>query len=255
VSEAPALAYAGARMAARHGARPSPAAWDRLERIGDFGQLVQSARRTGLAPWVAGLASDTGAHDMEAALRRGFRAHVEEVAGWHPPRWRPAIAWVAHLPDLPALAHALSDAPPPGWFARDPRWADLAGRGREARRAALEGGALAPLVAAWDGGTPLPEAWRAGLLAHWPGRPSAGLGRLLGRLERLGEGLPDGGAAAEARALPELRDAAERALSRAFRAEARTPVAALAHLGLAWIDVQRLRGALSRRRLLPAEAA
>jgi hypothetical protein len=257
VTDAPALAYLGARLQARLGDRPPPAQWQRLGGVADFGHLVQTVRGTPLGRWVAGIAGDAAPAGIEAALRAGFRRDVAEVSGWAPEAWRPAIRWTDRLPDLPLVAHLLRGGPLPDAARADPRFADLAGLAPERRTAFLEAGPFRPVVAAWRADAPLAEAWLGALRARMPALAEAEartLERLADTLRALrGRLVPPGRPGAPAR--PALTAAAEAALIRAFRERPQSGVAALAWLGLVWLDLQRLRGALIARRIREAGEA
>ena len=107
------FAYLQTRLQARHGIRNDAVAWRRLQGSVDFANYLQLAQQTALRPWVMSLhpAQDSG--EIEQTLRRQFRDHIEEVAGWAPAPWRPAIRWARRLPDLPALRHLLAGKPAP----------------------------------------------------------------------------------------------------------------------------------------------
>jgi len=234
-------------MQAWHGRRPDAGLWDQMERTQLFSQLLESARHSaGLASAVTTLGSSSTVHEMDQALRTVFRRHAAAVADWHPRSWRPALRWVDTLPDLPLVRHLLEGRPAPHWLDRDPRYAPLAERRGAA--AALAATTLAPL--AGDDAAGLPERWRR----HWHRlQPRGEGGPPLRRLEqilwRCWQGLAGGEPASE----PDSRlrrDGLDVELTRIFRRQAQSPAASFAHLGLVWLDLQRLRGALVRRAAL-----
>jgi len=233
-------------MQAWHGRRPDAGLWEQLERSQLFSQLLESARHNpGLASAVTTLGSSSTIHEMDQAARTVFRRHAAAVADWHPRGWRPALRWVDTLPDLPLLRHLLAGGPPPHWLHRDRRYASLA-EPRDAG-AALAGTALAPLAGDAAG---LPERWRR----HWQRlQPRGEGGPPLNRLEQLLWRCRQGLAGLEAASEPDShlrRDSLDVALTRIFRRHAQSPAASFAHLGLVWLDLQRLRGALVRRAAL-----
>lgn len=251
LGQSPLFAYAGARILARHGRRPAAADWERLERIRDFGHYLQTARDTGLAPFVRHIGGTAGAHELERALRSVWRAYIREVALWQPAPWRPALRWLGVLGELPALAHALAGRPDSPWMAELPVAGPAFRREGPARNRVLTGGPAAPLIAGDNpDGAVLRERW----LAHWhrllPDRPRrfrASLGEPEAAVRDYLAAVSDGEEGAD--------DRLERRLTRILRRHGREPAAAYAHLGLVALDLQRLRRGLLLRRLLPEQAA
>jgi hypothetical protein len=238
------FAYAGARIQARYGALVPATQWERLQRLEGLGAFLQAARDTGLRPWLLQVDPNADAHQLEAHLRLLFRRRVAELAGWAPPPWRPAIAWTAVLPDLPAIAHRLRGGALAPWMAADARLAWLAAEGRphapEELKVLQPDKAAAPEpLAAWL------ERWRA----LWPGtRPDEREGlEALVRLARVTL------AAARADA-PAALGALQKPLRRLFRRHTRAPAGLFIHLVLTWLELVAVRGALLRRHLaLPIE--
>ncbi len=240
MTDATAFAFAAARMQARYGARPTDATWRQFSRIGDCAHLLQTVRGTALAPWVADLTDDAGAHRIEAALRWRYRLEVREVARWVPASWRSACAWAAWLPDLSAAAHVRRGRATYGWMADDPVAAALTGRDDER---SADVAAFAALAGAPDDGRPLVEHWLDTWRARCPPiQPAhhAGVERVHRQARRL-LGVAAGGERERSPVEPSLR--------RVFRRHAREPAGALAYLALLYIQFTRLRGALARRRL------
>lgn len=247
-----AFAYAQARLQAHHGRRPGPEVWQQLEAIADFGHFVQTARNTGLRPWVQHAGPQSGADQVELSLRERFRRHVRRVAAWQPRDWAAAVDWALRLPDLPGLQHLLQDRPTPGWMERDPVFARYLQERSENRRAALRGaGDIGPLVRDWEGGRSLPEAWRERWHALWPKAPRAHRIALyeLEALMRNAQDRLERERAAEAAQVWPRGEELEASLVRMFRRRPQQPAAAFAHLALVWLDLARLRGGLVRRRL------
>lgn len=215
------FAFAQARLQARHGERLTEADWRALEGAHSLGRYLEHARATALKRFVARIGADMDAHEIERELRAQARDYVDEVAAWAPQRWRAAIGWLRALPDAPLVDGLRQGAPARGWMGADPTlaaWRD--GEAATARSPA------AP-----------PGDWRA----LWPKEKArcATLARLAGQARDLA---PTAGQA-------EGRPALERALTRAIRAHAATPAALVGHIGLVFVDLERLRGGLSRRAL------
>jgi len=141
-----ALDYAAARIGARLAWRPDERLWQRLHAARDLRALLDAARNAAVGNYLSGLAARADSDAIDAAFRAQFRSRVQELAAWAPMAWRPAIAWVAHLPDLTAVAH-LWTQPPLAWMSADPvlaRYAQPA-IAPSARRALLIAGPLGPL--------------------------------------------------------------------------------------------------------------
>lgn len=237
-------AFAQARLQARHGARPDEHAWRALEASRTAAHYVALARKGPLARWVDGIADDAEVHRVEHALRTRWRRYVDEVARWQAPAWREATGWFGALFELPLAA---------GLLRGDARalaaWPDLsADADVAAKTAALRSAGLGPLAAAsTEGGS---QAVAAAWLAEWNRRLPAGaaadpaLGRpaelLLPRLGGDGEGRAAGG------------ELLRQALVKLFRRHAFSPAAVYAHLALVALDVERLRGGVTARRLASA---
>lgn len=235
-----AFAYAQARVQARYGRLAGPGEWHRVERVGDFGQLVQLAQGTGLRPWVAHVGPDSDVHHIELALRHHFRDHVRRVTGWLPVAWQPAALWTSVLVDLPAVSELLDEGPPPGWMRNDPLYAPLAAVPGADRRTAFRGSLLAPLAGASGDPAAVARRWREHWRALWP----SARGPVRRPLERLAGVLPE----------PAPVPGELRFLGRTVRREIQRPAAVFAYLGLVRRELERLRGLLARRRLLPQPA-
>ncbi len=209
------FAYAQARMQARFAARPTALDWQMIETGRDLAQALEAARHGAFGATLAQLGRDSSRAAVESALRQGWVARVEELAGWAPPRWRAALAWMALLPQLRHVALRGM----PGVAGAD------------------------TLVTAVKAGALPGAAWRAGLAARLP-RAGSGVDDALTPLaERYLEGPPQAVAA--------TGDLA-RSLTGLFRSRAQEPAAAIAWLGLMALDFERLRGALLLARMFPA---
>ena len=250
MSQAALFAYAGARLLARHGNRPTPDDWERLGRSRDFGHYLQGARATGLGPFVRNIGTHADGHEVERSLLTGWLDYVHRVAGWQPAAWRPPLQWLAVVPELPAFGHVLAQRPDHPWMAELPVLGpalELTGQGR--RRALAAGPAGALLADGATGG----DLWQRAL-AEWhrrlprrPNRFQPALAALETALAAYVAEVSEGSGAAEQRL--------ERVLVRTLRRHPREPAAAYAHLGLVALDLQRLRRELLLRRLLPEQAA
>lgn len=212
-------AYAATRMAARLGDMPNEELWQRLDLARRLGPWLEDARATPLRHWLTRLAAATPFHDLEGTLRAEWREAVAETANWLPAPERPAILWLATLPDLPGLQAERSGT--------------IAMRAASAAAPTRETEALARLPAG-----DLARLWQA----EWRRRlaPAA-----LGAVTIAGPFL-------EALLLPDLAIAAETTaqLRRRFRRHAGEPAASFFYLALLWIEFVRTRGAVMRRATL-----
>lgn len=213
------FAFAQARMQAQHGARPSDSTWRMLQASSTLGHYLESARSTGLAPWVTNLGPSSDVHTIEQTLRRDWRGYVDTVAGWLPEAWRPAVRWTAVLADLE----------------------------REDRNDPVDGtGGWAP------GHRPL-AAWTGAFRALWPAmsaRDARAMDRLMTLLgDHLAPTSGDDGRARGAELAERARERLRDRLTRILHQSAQSPPAVFAFLTLTALDVERLRGDLVRRRL------
>jgi hypothetical protein len=243
VIEAGSLEFAHARLCARWGARPDEALWRRIEVTRDLGAVLDMAHASALAPWVEGLGTHAGLHEIELALRRRWRERVDEVAAWMPPAWRGAVAWCATLVDLPLLLHLARGGAAAPWMTRDQAWRPLLDEraSPDARRALLTAARADPqqLMGTWI------ARWRARRPAA--AAPSASEQRLLQLLERHAvafgaAGTVDGWA---------LRRELQSRLVALMRRAMLEPAEAFVHIALAALEGERLRGELVRRAAFP----
>lgn len=246
-------AYTQVRLQARYGQLPDTAVWRRLEAITALTHFLQTARTTGLRPWLLNIAAHGDSHTMETSLRRQLRQHIAEVMHWLPPPWRPAAAWCGMLPDLPALQHLRSGGNIPEWLHEDERLKPYTHDLLALRLQALRDSPYAPLFG--DGNDRLETAWLMHWRTLWPAAAAAaernalvGLAALFADhytilRNDLGQG--------SLRAHDEL----ERRLRLGFRRHPRQPAAAFYYLALCGLTLQRLRGLLSRLILFPLERA
>ncbi|MEF8792460.1 hypothetical protein [Thiohalorhabdus sp.] len=251
MSQAPLFAYAGARLLVRHGQRPGAEDWQRLEGVGDFGHYLQIARDTGLERFVRHIGNAAGPHEVERALSGAWRRHVQEVAAWQPGPWRPALRWLAVASELPALSHLAEDRPMPDWMTDLPLTGTAMQHSGTSPLRALTQGAATPL---FKDDRPAGDSLWQRALRHWhtllPSRPR----RFRTEVEGLASALEDYRQAVAAGS-PNADAHLARILRRSLRQHSQEPAAAYAYLGLVALDLQRLRGELLVRRLLPVRAA
>jgi hypothetical protein len=248
------IEYAQARLQARYGQRGDEPLWVQIRGARSFGAVLETLRASPLRRWVTAIPVDADSDEVELRLRAELRTCIAEVAGWMPDEWQSALAWTAHLVDLPAVVRLASGEPPLPWMRRDAVLQQYAEP--DARRAALRNGPLEPVVRAVEAQTaeaagrrpaPLEAVARAVWLdewrRRWPDRTGEDalaleeLVRLFTRhLPRFSELGPE-----EATAL--RRDLQTQVEVR-FRRHALTPVAAFAYLALVALDLERLRGQL-----------
>lgn len=117
------FAYAQARLQARHGSRADDATWRALEASHTAAHYLAMARSGPLAAWIEGLDESGDAHRIERHLLTRWRRRVDEIAGWLPARWRPALRWFGTLATLPQVDPARSgERAVAEWLER---WRDL----------------------------------------------------------------------------------------------------------------------------------
>lgn len=267
--------YAHARVAARLAQRPDDRLWSQLRSARTVPALLEAVRASTAAATVSGVALAGNADAIELAFRQQLRTRIEEVAGWAPSQWRPALLYLCHVVDLPALLHLLGDEPPPPWIAGDPALARYAQPTLAQRRAALLDGPLAPLVDALDRTSEgrateplaralrrarehpsvhrLLEAWEVRWRALWPvssGDERAALDALVAALRTHLQRFP----ALSVDEAAVARQSLAARLATAVRRYAAQPAALVAYLALLAVDLERLRGEFMLR-ARPVESA
>lgn len=104
------LAYAAARVRARHSRRPGAVQWAVLGASRTAPHYVAALRAGG---WLGVPESDVAADPdlTERWLRDAWREACDEVATWYPPAWRNAVRCLATLPDLDVPERAPAGEP------------------------------------------------------------------------------------------------------------------------------------------------
>ena len=241
------FAYVQVRLQARHGARPDEALWRSLQGTSDFANYLQLARHTPLQSWVRTLDPGQSSDEIEGELRRLFRGHVDEVAGWVPPAWRPAVLWVRRLPDLPALQYLLSGAPVPAWLQDDAELRDMGCLPVESRLDVMQHSDCNIFLTASQAGESLPDAWLSHWQTLWPGTARQNQG-----LEALGNALHYYLRVLQADSCDSVQTRCEALhvqLVSAFRRYSFQPAAVFSSLALTALELARLRGDLLVRQL------
>ena len=249
----PEFAFVQARLQARLGDFQRTVRWPSIEASRGVAQFLAALRATALGRWVEGFDESVDAHRVEAALREKWAAYVVEVARWQPPPWRAATRWFGLLPELPRIdalrrAGALRPAPDAStqgatipFALTSPLQEPPLNESMAVNRSEL-GSFGAKHATAGDGATA--TIWVAEFRRRVPRdagdldtiRPARWLLPTLGG-DRTGRGRASGRAAA--------------ALVRHLHRLAGSPPAVFAFLALVALDVERLRGGLLVRQLLP----
>jgi len=246
------LDYLQARLQARHGERLSESGWRVLEAAPDMASYLQAARTTALRRLIRHLPGQTDPHAAERSLREDWQAHVAEIAGWSPPIWQPAILWWATLPYLAPMIHLHRGEEVVAWMRDDPALYPYTQADPAARRKALAGSRLAPVLDdAATGNAPL-DAWQE----HWLTLLPAGHPDSQRRLHTLGIAIAGGvrpavASIADTRSSRSRRRTLKQRFVSSFRRYASTPVAAFAFLGLSLLEYDRLRSGLVVRAVFP----
>lgn len=238
--------YAAARMHAWLGRRPDAVAWRGLCEARGIAPMLDLLQGSTLAPLAGLLAHAPDLHALDRAACHAWSGVVGDAARWVDAALAPAVAWCAPLPLLPALAHLLRGGAAAPWMAA---WPVLL----QSAAPAQEGGATDAVLAALARTVQEPEAlggaWLAAWRGHLPGavRSSASMERLATlvatHVRRFG--------AAPVHAAQPLRERLELGLLRHFRRDPQDPSAVFAWLGMAALDIRRLRGEFAWRIALP----
>jgi hypothetical protein len=259
------LEYALTRVRAHFGSRPSEVDWRALEASRDLSHYIDTARAGALAMWVSSFDANHDVHTMERSLRTDWRRYVDRVASWHPQACQNWLRWLGWLPMLSLLAQLCRPEPVPHWMLADPVCGPIAPGSPGERGTAIRATALAPLAAAIEHGVPIAALWRE----HWQRlEPLTDpetrrlMSVLLQDVDRhlatmattpaIGTMLPITTTQGQGEA---LRQALAERLVRVFRQGAETVVATVCYLALVGLDLERLRGGLVTRCLLPWQAS
>ncbi len=253
MSSDPRWRYVQARLQSRHGDRLAEADWHALEAARTADAFLDRARAASLRRFTGQVSASMNSHAIERVLRGTWRAYVNEVAGWLPVAWRPAVAWSALLPDLPAI-DALLKGEAPAWTRQDPALTLFTETDPAQRLALLQDSPFAPLLPGEGATRSLGGRWARHWQTLWP-KQSAANQRALNALanavkdhvERLAR------AGTQETSANHRRDL-ERTVMRLFRRHGASPAAVFAHLVLTALDLERLRGGIVRRRLFEQAA-
>jgi hypothetical protein len=245
--------YVLARLQARHGDRLTETSWHALEAARTADAFLERSRATALRRFTEQVSASMNTHAIERVLRGAWRAYVNEVAGWLPTAWRPAVSWTALLPDLPAI-DALLKGETPAWIKQDPALALFTEPDRAQQLTALQASPFSPLLPIEGESLPLGARWARHWRALWPEQNTAdrrALNTLAHAVQTHIEQLARAGA--QESSATHRRDL-ERTATRLFRRHAASPTAVFSHLMLVGRDLERLRGGIVRRQLFaPAE--
>ncbi len=253
MSAGPHWNYVQAQLQARHGDRLAETDWHALEAAQTVDAFLERSRATSLRRFTEQVNAVMNTHAIERVLRGAWRAYVNEVAGWLPAEWRPAVSWTALLPDLPAM-DALLEGEAPAWTRQDPALALFMETDPALRFAALQASPFAPLLPAEGKSVPLAAHWARHWRALWPKQSTAdqrALNALARALKTYVQRLAQAGA--EQTSANDRREL-EKAAAHLFRRHGASPTAVFSHLMLVALDLERLRGGIVRRRLFePAQ--
>lgn len=237
--------YVQARVQARLGERLDSAGWQLLETSRDLGQYLHAARGTVLSSKIEPLSATASPHVIERTLRREWRREVNIAERWVPARWRTAVAWTAHLCDLPTLEWLERGGGVLAWMRDDEALSPFAHVDSTMRAGELAAAGLGPLIEQKD----LAVAWLAHFESTWPddGSATERLRAFVRRIETYRARLAEADLTAAAQA--SQRDRLEARAVRLIRRSLAEPVTVFCHLLLAALDLERLRGGLVRRAL------
>lgn len=224
------IEYAQVRIQSRYAARAHASGWRRIEHARELPALIEAARGAGFDRVVARLPPQPGLHELDVALRKQWRERVDQVAGWMPAEWQPALRWCALIVDLPFIRYLADGGIPYRWMQRD---------------------------ATYLSARPGPELAAGGWYREWRRRmpplseeQNAHLLVFVRTIESHLGAFP--GAAADAGW--RQRRMLEQKLNALFRRYTLEPLAAFAFLALAWLDLERLRGEIATRIAFPSRS-
>lgn len=240
--------YAQARVQARHGRRPSEQVWRRLRASQDLPHFLAAARAGELGNWLAGLDEKSSSREIERSMRVALLSYVELVASWVPSRWRRSFRWMRWWPYLQSLERIARNDPVPHALREDSVLSPLMLDDADQRVEAFGAAGLQALLEGLESGEGFRDAWIGAWLACSParGRSLRELAALLGTMDEEQSSLDD-----EEDAWLWIAEW-EQKLVKIFRRHPLQPIAIFSHLFAIALDLQKLRGALLRRALLPA---
>jgi len=221
------MEYAQTRMQARHGSRPDASQWRQLSEQREFAAYLSTAHALPCGSWLAGIDEAAGPHQLEHALRRHWRDTVDELTGWMPEAWHPALRWTAPLIDWPLFCLLLTGDTPPHWLNKK-----------------ISDAAFVPPAEASQG----LAGWTAEWVHRWPDAAEEERQSLHKLQQRVQKHLAEFAKLDPASAW-ESRRQFEQQLSYAFRRTAMRPTAAFIYLLLHALDLERLRADLLARAL------
>lgn len=249
------LSYVQARLQARHGARPGDADWQVMESTRFLSSFLDRAGTTSLSRFTERIRADTAPHEIELRVREAQRAYVAEIAGWMPEPWRIAIAWAGLLPDLPGLAYLLDGGAAWPWMSDDALLAPLARASPPSRLEELPALGLAALAGEDGAAETIAMRWLARWRSHWPPISSAERAQLEALIALTRQHFEQLARAGLESSSTVLRRSLDKALVRLFRTGSGRPVAVFCAMALTALDVERLRGGLTRRQMIGFVAA
>jgi hypothetical protein len=229
--------YALARLHARLAWRASEPSWQRLHAARSLPALLDAARSTTLAPYVAGIAANATLLQIDLAFQTQLRSRIDEVAGWLPAPWQPAVRWTATLIDLPAQLHKQHEGSSAHPIEGGPAEAPAAEHGAQRAKPApvRQPAPIHPALAAWL------HAWQQ----RWPAVCPA----LAAWSQRLAADVTALATADPATAAAQREQLATRLASELHARAVATHIAPFAFLALLGLDLKRLRGECVRARL------
>jgi hypothetical protein len=234
------LEYAQVRLQSRHAARANVPAWRAMEHARELPALIEAARASGFDRVVSQLPMPPGLHELDVAVRNQWREQVDEVAGWMPVEWQPALRWCALIVDLPFLAYLAGGGMPYQWMQRDRSFADP-GAQPDSRDLHAPGAG--------------PEAVSSGWYREWRNRmprlSEEEAAHLTVLVHTVGSHLDAFSRAAADEAWQHRRRLEEK-LAILFRRFTLGPLAAFAFLALQWLALERLRGEIAIRIAFPS---
>jgi len=246
------IAFIQSRVQARHGARLSESDWLSLRNNRSLRLYLDSVNLTELKSWTQKLHANMKPHTIERLLRAAWRDYILEVSNWSAPKWRPAIQWMSHLPDLPIIDHILHGGVAPKWLRRDPNLAGMTFLNRNSDEDASAKFNMAPIMDMSDPDILIRRRWSKEFENLWPADEQDYLTVLEKSLDQLFKRFELAGA--EIKLEDRLMDL-NHGLARLFRRYALSPLVLFAHLGIVAIDLLRLRGDLLQRCLFAENSA